>query len=270
VCVLGYSSQYRRRSPWQAPGASEWNLSDVRAASLLADNANGFLAVALKHVAASTGLTIDFVNPPQPFEVDLGFIPALAYVLQADAPQPRYDQLAAPVLRFPRGNSRPEYFADVVVRADSPYRTLDDLRGTVFTCNSTDSNSGYNLLRQHLALQGNFRGFFREVIFSGAHLDSLRLVRDGEAQCAAVDCTVLAFESALSLSDLRVVASLGPSPAPPAVLARGNYLFEEIQQALFTLSCDGWPIERFAAVTDADYDAVRRTAHAAATVRLGD
>src|SRR6185295_15741033 len=64
--------------------------------------------------------------------------------------------------------------------------------------------------------------FFAEVIPSGSHQKSIRWVVEGQADCSAIDSTVLEQE----LRDrpdlaakLRICASIGPSPMPPILAA---------------------------------------------------
>src|SRR5690348_1488362 len=53
------------------------------------------------------------------------------------------EAVAAPVLADPRFGGRPLYSSDVVVGADSAYRSLDDLRGARWAYNEPSSWSGY-------------------------------------------------------------------------------------------------------------------------------
>jgi ABC-type phosphate/phosphonate transport system substrate-binding protein len=50
-----------------------------------------------------------------------------------------------------RYGGRPVYFSDLVVRADAPYRTLEDTFGGVVGYTLADSMSGGVALRHHLA-----------------------------------------------------------------------------------------------------------------------
>ena len=62
--------------------------------------------------------------------------------------------LAAPVLDGPRYEQQPVYFSDVIVRADSPYHTLEDLAGETWAYNEESSHSGYNLVYASLLERG--------------------------------------------------------------------------------------------------------------------
>lgn len=178
----------------------------------------------------------------------------------------RLRPLVAPVMQAERYGDRPLYFADVVVRASSSLYHWNDLTQTVFCYNDAGSHSGYNLMRHHLLKQERGQPFFRQVVQSGAHLESLRWILAGKADCAAIDSTVL--EQALQdhpdwADQIRIVTSLGPSPMPPlAVSQRLGELHQAIQQALLqpdsTLqhNMTRARIRRFAPVEAANYQPI--------------
>ena len=58
--------------------------------------------------------------------------------------------IAAPLPSPPRYAAKPVYFTDIVVRADAPYRTLQDTFGGVVGYTLADSMSGGVALRHHL------------------------------------------------------------------------------------------------------------------------
>lgn len=58
--------------------------------------------------------------------------------------------VAAPVLADARAAGRPVYWTDLVVRADSAARGIEDLQGQRVAYTVRDSQSGFNALRHHL------------------------------------------------------------------------------------------------------------------------
>lgn len=67
------------------------------------------------------------------------------------------------------------YHSVVIVKADSPYKTLDDLKGKAFGFADPDSTSGY-LIPNHAFKQkfggdadNKYNNFFSSVTFSGGH-----------------------------------------------------------------------------------------------------
>jgi len=91
--------------------------------------------------------------PPKPLDAlwargDLGctFMCGLPY---ARDPRP-LTPIIAPVVRGARYAGQPIYFTDIVVRTDSPYRSLEDTFGRRVGYTVHHSQSGYVALREHL------------------------------------------------------------------------------------------------------------------------
>ncbi|MCB2253748.1 PhnD/SsuA/transferrin family substrate-binding protein [Pseudomonas chlororaphis] len=109
-------------------------------------------------------------------------------------------------------------------RASDPRRTLSALRGSRGVINGEDSNSGMNLLRQRLApLQRDGR-FFASVGISGSHRQSLRWLREGQADLAAVDSVTFAYlarHAEEEVAGLRVIARSAASPTLPYIGVAG-------------------------------------------------
>ena len=82
--------------------------------------------------------------------------------------------------------------SQIVVRADDPATSLADLRGRCVAFNATDSNSGYNSLRAVVAPLARHGRFFGSGLKTGSHIESIKAVRDGRADIAAIDCVSLA------------------------------------------------------------------------------
>jgi phosphonate transport system substrate-binding protein len=205
--------------------------------------------------------------------VDVAFLCGLPYSRKVD----RLELLGAPVMAALRYRDRPVYFTDVIVRRDSPVRSFRELRGRVWAYNDGDSNSGYVVPRDHLLTLGETRGFFGQVIASGSHQRSIRLVLDGKVDASGIDSTVLELEQAQQPDvalGLRVVESIGPCPIPPVVVAarRPEALKARLREALLAMHgdpdgrailADGL-IARFVPVRDADYDPIREMLRRAA------
>jgi len=130
--------------------------------------------------------------------------------------------------------------------------------------------------RDHLLTLGETGGFFGEVIASGSHQRSIRLVLDGSVDASGIDSTVLELEQAQQpgvARGLRVVESIGPCPVPPVVVAarRPEALKARLREVLLAMHgdpegrailADGL-IDRFVPVRDADYDPIRTMVHRA-------
>ena len=206
-------------------------------------------------------------------EIDLCWICGLPYVRKAARAPGKIAPLVAPVMTGSRYQDRPIYFSDVVVRADSPFQTLADLRGAAWAYNEPGSQSGFGVVVYSLAARGLTLAFFGRVVESGAHQNSIQMILRREVDASAIDTTVLEQE----LGDhpeigpqIRVIDTFGPSPIPPWVVservdpATREKLREEL--ARMHTRAEGQAIlkkagiARFAAVDDADYDPIREMA----------
>jgi phosphonate transport system substrate-binding protein len=179
--------------------------------------------------------------------------------------------VAAPVLQGERYGGRPIYFSDVIVHRDSPLRSFLDLRGHSWAYNEPLSHSGYGITRYHLLELGETSGFFSEVVETGFHETSMRLVAAGEIDASAIDSQVLAValrdDPSLARS-LRVIDALGPSTIQPVAVSKRVQVGQrrEIQEALVRLHeaeavrsrLAAGLIERFVPVDAASYDDIRR------------
>ena len=209
-----------------------------------------------KHLDASIEFETRISGPLEgdddPFadgRADVGFVCAPTYRWMRE----RVTLLPALVPLDPRANGRPVYFADVVVRADSPIERFDQLRGRRWAYNDRNSKSGWFSM---LERAGGDTRFFAELVHAGSHLQSLDAVRRGAVDAAAIDSNVLASQPR---GGLRVIESWGPFPIQPVIVRNGidDAVKSRIAEAL--LAIDGlepFGFARFALVTAADYEDV--------------
>ncbi len=203
-------------------------------------------------------------------QVDIGFTCGLPYALGASEPGWSYELLVAPILIGERYQGRPIYFSDVIVRADSPYMSFENLQGCRWAYNQPESHSGWNVVCYSLLKRGKTPDYFGQLTQSGSHLRSLELVLDGKADAAAIDSHVLDVFLAQhkdAATALRVIDSLGPSSIPPLIVARGldPSLKKRIRDALLSMHEDQsaagslrvGAIARFVKVCDEQYDDLR-------------
>ena len=200
------------------------------------------------------------------------FVCSIPYVLLADAGTIAMMPIAAPVLVGRRYGGRPVYFSEVVVRADSPYRSFADLAGTAWAYNEPFSHSGFMVALHRLATAGLDASFIGEWVETGFHDDALRAVIDGRAEWAAIDSQVLQLwrraDPAIRRG-LRSLEQLGPSVIQPVVASTRRLSARERREILSVLvELDGDAlgravlaasgIRRFVSVADAAYDDIRR------------
>jgi phosphonate transport system substrate-binding protein len=202
---------------------------------------------------------------------DVSFVCGLAYIELCGPGRLPLTPVAAPVLAGPRYRGRPIYFSDVIVRGDSRFGSFTDLQGASWCFNECLSHSGYGITRYRLVELGRTNGFFGQVVETGFHQHSIRLVCRGEVDASTIDSHVLALalrdDPALA-GQVRVIDSLGPSTIQPVVVADWlpDDLRDGIRQALVEMADDPlarpWLesglIERFVAVGDDSYDDLRR------------
>lgn len=131
-----------------------------------------------------------------------------------------------------------EYSSLVVVGEDCRYHDVLEMHGTVAVINGSESHSGMNTLRQLVAPKHIDGHFFNSIMISGAHVESLGMLRRREADVAAIDCVthaLLALHQPEALAGTRVLGLTYHSPAPPYV-TRSNFsdnLIERFRTALF-------------------------------------
>jgi ABC-type phosphate/phosphonate transport system substrate-binding protein len=131
--------------------------------------------------------------------------------------------LATPCFDFP-GCEGSDYSSVIVTRAVDGVNSLAEARGLTAAANSLDSNSGMNVLRHAVAPLARDGRFFAKVKWTGAHVASLRAVREGEADIAAIDCVTFGYlkqEAPDSVQGIKVLQYSASSPGLPLVTARG-------------------------------------------------
>lgn len=169
--------------------------------------------------------------------LDIAFICGLPFARRHQVAPNQLQAFVVPVMRASRYENRPVYFSDIIVSVQSNLYTFDNLADKTWCYNDLGSNSGYNLVRQRLMQGGYPSRFFGKAIQSGSHQRSIRLVVEGQADCSAIDSTVLEQElrDFPELSPhIRIIESIGPNPMPPIVAAQhlGSALIQSLQSAL--------------------------------------
>jgi len=130
-----------------------------------------------------------------------------------------------------------EYSSLVVVGDDCRFDDVLDMHGTIAAINGPESHSGMSSLRHLVAPRHTDGRFFNDVLISGAHVESLGMLRRQEADVAAIDCVTYTLLSAYqpeALAGTRVLGRTYHSPAPPYVTRTGygNNFIEQVRTAL--------------------------------------
>src|SRR5262245_11551137 len=211
---------------------------------------------------------------PDPFasgELDLAFCCAPTYIWLKDQAVPSVDLVPfGLVFEDPRTAGRPVTFSDIVVRADHPARSFADLVTARWGFNDHESLSGYYSVLQTAVEHGADRTFMSRLRHTRGHLNSLRWLREGTIDAAAIDSVVVALrwqqERALR-TELRIVQGLGPWPIQPTIMRRSlpARLKARLTAAMGRLAATRerrealrqWQIAGVAPVTDADFNVER-------------
>jgi len=238
----------------------------------------------LDWVAAHAGGGIALLDypPPKPLDAlwarsDLGatFMCGLPY---ARDPRP-LTPIVAPVVRGARYGGQPVYFTDIMVRADSPWRTLEDTFGSRVGYTVHHSQSGYVALREHLLPYRLKLGRspYREIVgpLYGAR-DIVDALLAGRIDVGPLDSYVHDLIDRLQPEtgkQLRVVATTRPSPIPlfvatapiePELVGKLQAAFRAAMHAEeLKAERDMLLLADFVIPTREPYDALRQRAEAA-------
>jgi ABC-type phosphate/phosphonate transport system substrate-binding protein len=149
---------------------------------------------------------------------DLGCVQMCGLPASLRTPPPTV--LAAPQPTPARYAGRAVYMSDIAVRADAPFRTLEDTFGGVAGYTLKDSQSGYFAFRS-LLLTKHPKGKYRKIV--GGLLNPRGIIKAlaaGEIDVGPLDGYVFdlirAGDPQLA-AQVRIVASTDPTPMPPLV-----------------------------------------------------
>ncbi|MDD9993151.1 MAG: PhnD/SsuA/transferrin family substrate-binding protein [Rhodospirillales bacterium] len=129
---------------------------------------------------------------------------------------PAVKLIATPSYDAP-GCESSRYAAHVIVRESAEAESIGDLRGCRLAVNGMTSYSGCHVWRNILPAADDVQSFFGEIVASGSHRASIRLIAAGEADACAVDCVTHALLSDQAADELRGTRILTSSPTAPAM-----------------------------------------------------
>jgi ABC-type phosphate/phosphonate transport system substrate-binding protein len=192
----------------------------------------GYWRELLAQVAADAGVELRYVPypAPQPLEdlwqrQDLGAVFMCGFPVATGLAE--VTPLAAPIPHAPWAGGRAVYRTDLIVRADAPYRALEDTFGGRAGWTVAHSHSGFNAFRHHLlafrtparpALYGEMTG---NLITARRILDA---VREGRIDVGPLDAywhLLIARHAPELTRGIRILTSTETAPAPPFVAAAG-------------------------------------------------
>jgi ABC-type phosphate/phosphonate transport system substrate-binding protein len=184
----------------------------------------------LAAVLEKAGEPVDIVDhaPPAPIS-ELWQRPDKAAVFMCGLPYslavPRPELVVAPIPSPSAYGGRACYWTDLVVRADSPFQSLEQTFGHRLALTTPESQSGYAAPLHALMAYGGDRPLYREIIEPRfTPMGALTAVIDNKAEVAPLDsyALVLLEKYAHNLTgQVRVIKSTEPT-AVPALVASGT------------------------------------------------
>ena len=136
-------------------------------------------------------------------------------------------KLAAPILTTRDAEGGIGYYSAIIVRRDSPYHSLSDLKGRSLGYVDFNSTSGYLYPRAKMREQGiDPDTWFGKTSFSGGHTQSVMAMQNGQFDAAIVEMLggtpetgfsagpyyTLARRGLIDAKDFRVIWTAGPIP----------------------------------------------------------
>ncbi len=209
---------------------SGWILN-ARMYAVTAEAEAGWRAL-LERIAGEAGVAFTYLPypAPQPLETlwsrpDLGAVLMCGYpiALQLAPVVP----LAAPIPRAAWAEGRAVYRSDLIVRADAPYRALEDTFGGRAGWTVAHSQSGFNAFRHYLL---QYRSNARPKLYTQVlgnlvtARNVLDAVREGRIDIGPLDAywhLLIARYAPQLVSGVRVLASTPLTPMPAFVAAQG-------------------------------------------------
>jgi phosphonate transport system substrate-binding protein len=219
--------------------------------------------------------------------VQIGFVCGLPFTQKAR--QNKLKLLAMPVMAINNNQFADtpsyldipgKYYSYTIVQKNSNIQNWEDLQGKTYVYNDQNSNSGYNMPRYKLIQLGakKWEDYFSNVMVSGSHEESIRMVSRGHVDASSVDSLVLDYDRSIADLDalnVRVIEALfqGGAGIPPVVVSHSvnSDLQLQLKTILTTMheDPDGRKllsramIAKFSPPDDANYDDIRKMESAA-------
>jgi phosphonate transport system substrate-binding protein len=171
-----------------------------------------------------------------------------------------------------------DYYSAMYVRADSPYQTVEDLKGKTLAFADINSASGYLIPSYLLRKDGKDpRSFFKNTIFAGGHEQGVMAVLNKQADAGVTWSSLegghdsgysrgifhrMVGDKLIQMKDLRVIWRGGPIPAGPVVIRSDlpPEVITKLQAAFLAMKTEA--PEVFAAVADGESSGFVETTHA--------
>ncbi|MHB8069187.1 MAG: substrate-binding domain-containing protein [Desulfobaccales bacterium] len=170
-------------------------------------------------------------------QIDLAFICSGPYVCGKE-------KYGFALLAVPEIHGTHFYRAYLIVNKDSPFKSLEDLKGHTFAFTDPDSNTGRLVPTYWLAeIKQRPDTFFSRIIYTYSHDNSIMAVARGLVDGAAVDGLIWEYYQAKTpafTSKTRIIKKSEPFGIPPLVASKqlSKETKAQIQQLLFSMHQD--------------------------------
>jgi len=165
----------------------------------------------------------------------------IAYVCSSTYIRLKEENLAK-LLAIPISGGSDRYYSYVIARRNTSYKTLLDFRDRIYSFTDPDSTSGAIAPSYEIRKRGyDPRSFFRKLIYTYDHGESIEAVLDGFVDGASVDSLVLAQYARKhpeQIKKIRIVEKFGPFTISP-IVARSNLSpkdFKELQTLFLNMN----------------------------------
>lgn len=184
-------------------------------------------------------------------QVDLAQIAGGGYA-NVDA---QVGSLVAPILTPRQAEGETGYYSALVVRANSPIRSLADMKGRSLGYVDFNSTSGYLVPRAKFREQGlDPDTYFSKTTFAGGHTQAVMALANGQFDAAVLQASggdpehgftrgalhTMARRGFIDLKDFRIIWTAGPIPSDAVVVRtdRPQAMIDLTRGALASLPYD--------------------------------
>ena len=182
-----------------------------------------------------------------------------------------HDEFGLELLVAPQAYGQTVYFSYIIVAADSPIQSVEELRGTRFAFTDPLSNTGKLVPTYMLAKMNETPdAFFKSYIFTKSHDRAIKAVAEKIVDGAAVDSLIWEYANRTSpvyTSRTRILRKSEAYGIPPVVVPRdiAPELKRKLKEIFLNAHQDAqgrriltkMMIDRFVVVEDSDYESVR-------------
>ena len=113
-----------------------------------------------------------------------------------------------------------KYASYLVTHEDNSHENISQFNDSVAVINGPESHSGMTTLLDEAQPHSVDGHFFKAILISGAHVESLAFIRSKQADIAAIDCVTFALMKRYrpkALEGIKVIGQSKPAPSLPYV-----------------------------------------------------